>query len=137
LAISAALIATSSAQARVQSPEQVVQHHIEAFRAGDVDEMLKDYAPNAVAVVPIGTFSGIAQVRDMFVQYGKMDETNAHRTFVASMEMRPNGVVVENWTFNPGTLQQTTGSDIFVVRDGKILFHSMGPDTPCMATPVR
>ncbi len=122
-----------SAVAAPPTPKQVVDHHIGALQKADIDQLVQDYAPNAVVVLSIGTFSGLVQIRKMFETYFEQDKDNTHSAWDASAEPKPNGLVVEHWTFYRGQQRENSGTDIIVVRNGKIVFHSMGPDAACKA----
>jgi ketosteroid isomerase-like protein len=41
-----------------RTPEEVFQHHAEALGAGDLDEIVADYADDAVFITPAGVKHG-------------------------------------------------------------------------------
>lgn len=122
---------TGNAAAAAPTPQQVVNHHISALKQGDIDQLVADYAPDAVVVLPMGTFSGLTEIRKMFVTYFAQDKENTHLAWEASAEPKANGLVIEHWTFYRGQPKENSGTDVIVVRNGKIHFHSMGPDAAC------
>ena len=125
------LLASGACAATARAPAQVVEHHIEALKKADIDQLVADYAPNAVVVLPMGTFSGLAEIRKMFETYFAQDKENAHSAWEATAEPRRNGLVIEHWTFYRGQPKERSGTDVIVVRGGKVVFHSMGPDAAC------
>jgi ketosteroid isomerase-like protein len=127
------LLAGHVAVAATPTPQRVVEHHISALKQADIDQLVADYAPDAVVVLSIGTFSGLTQIRKMFETYFAQDKENAHSAWDATAEPQPNGLVIEHWTFYRGQPQENSGTDVIVVRNGKIQFHSMGPDAACPA----
>ena len=46
-----------------RTPEEVFAHHAEALGAGDLDEIVADYADDAVVITPAGTMRGKDGVR--------------------------------------------------------------------------
>jgi ketosteroid isomerase-like protein len=50
-----------------RTPQEIFQHHAEALMAGDVDEIVADYADDAVFITPRGTLHGKDGVRQGFV----------------------------------------------------------------------
>jgi len=46
--------------------EAVLNHHLEAFSAGDVDEAMKDYTEDSVFIMPEATLKGLDSIRAAF-----------------------------------------------------------------------
>jgi len=46
-----------------RTPREVFQHHAEALGAGDLDEIVADYADDAVFISPSGTLRGKDGIR--------------------------------------------------------------------------
>ncbi len=51
-----------------RTPEEVFAHHVQALGAGDLDEIVADYADDAVLITPAGTRRGKDGVRAGFTQ---------------------------------------------------------------------
>jgi len=51
-----------------RTPEEVFQHHAQALGAGDLDEIVADYADDAFLITPAGINRGKDGVRAAFVQ---------------------------------------------------------------------
>ncbi len=131
-AVVVGLLATATATAtstEQRTPVQVVEHHIGAFKKADIDQVVADYAANAVMVLSTGTFSGRVELRKMFETYFAQDKS--HLAWEATAESRGNGLVIEHWTVYRGRPNERSGTDVIVVRGGKVVFHSMGPDAAC------
>jgi len=91
--------------------ERVVTRHLAASEAGDASVVARDYARDAVVIFGGTASAGIEAVQTVFDDlYARtpLKLTYTTRTFEGSV-----GYVV--WTMN-----DLTGSDTFVVRDGKI-----------------
>jgi len=51
-----------------RTPEEVLAHHVEALGAGDLDQIVADYADDAVFFTSRGVLRGKEGVRAMFPQ---------------------------------------------------------------------
>jgi hypothetical protein len=98
------------------TPKEVMAHHIAAIKKDDVDGVIKDYAENAVVVMPAGTYVGLANIRKFFE--GLAAEHRDWSTFEVTEELLDNGVVLQHTV-------RTGGIEVFVVRNGKIVFQAM------------
>jgi ketosteroid isomerase-like protein len=91
--------------------ERVVMRHLDASHEGDATVIRRDYAKDAVVIFGGTATAGIDAVEQVFVNlYARtpMDLNYTARAFEGNV-----GYVV--WTMN-----NLTGSDSFIVRDGKI-----------------
>ena len=51
-----------------RTPEEVFGHHVEALGAGDLDEIVADYAEDGVLITPAGALHGKDGIRAAFTQ---------------------------------------------------------------------
>ncbi len=51
-----------------RTPQEVFAHHVEALGAGDLDEIVADYAEDAVFIWPAGVLRGLGGIRTAFTQ---------------------------------------------------------------------
>jgi ketosteroid isomerase-like protein len=51
-----------------RTPQEIFDHHVSALAAGDLDELLADYADDAVIISPEGAVRGKAGIRQAFTQ---------------------------------------------------------------------
>ena len=109
----------------LRTPEQVVKHHWEAFSQHDLEAVLSDYADDAIFIAPNQTVQGKPALRQMFAKYFSGGaSTQTPPSFEAKITA-DGDVGYEHWVSNadkPGALE---GTDAFVVRHGKILFHTV------------
>ncbi len=47
-----------------RTPQEVFAHHVEALGAGDLDEIVADYAEDGVLITPAGVLHGLGGIRD-------------------------------------------------------------------------
>jgi ketosteroid isomerase-like protein len=128
--------ASASAQdaAAERTPAQVVAHHLDAFTHHDLEAVLSDYADDAIFIAPKSTVQGKPALRKMFASFfsGSSDSKSPAPAFEAKVTA-DGDVGYEHWVSNPGQPGSMEGTDAFVVRHGKILFHavvSVGPASP-------
>jgi ketosteroid isomerase-like protein len=108
-----------------RTPEQVVKHHWEAFSHHDLEAVLSDYADDAIFIAPNQTVQGKAALRQMFAKYFS-GGTGAQTAPSFDVKITADGDVgYEHWILNAGKPGALEGTDAFVVRQGKILFHTV------------
>ena len=104
----------------MSSTEEVLQRHLRAFGAGDLEGILADYAPDAVFFMPNGAVhKGPAAVRAayqaVFAEWGKPGAT-----FAMTHQRVEGNYAYIVWTAETADNVYETGSDGFVVENGKI-----------------
>ena len=105
------------------STQEVLDHHLKSFAAGDIDGILADYAPGAIMFTPDGPLRGADAIRPFFhallAEFAKPG---------ASFSM--NVVSIEGdyayciWTAETADNVYDLATDTLVVRDGKIVAQS-------------
>ncbi len=102
------------------STQAVLDHHLQCFGAGDLPGILADFAPDAVMCTPTGVLrgpDGMAPFFEaMFAEFAKPG---------ARIDMQLQSVEGEVayilWAAETADNIYESGTDTFVVRDGKIL----------------
>jgi uncharacterized protein (TIGR02246 family) len=120
--------------AATRTPAQVVTHHLAAFTDHDLEAVLSDYADDAIFIAPKSTVQGKAALRKMFKSFFSNSSTSKFPTFEAKVTA-DGDVGYEHWVMNPGKPGSIEGTDAFVVRHGKILFHTVVSTGPATAKP--
>lgn len=100
--------------------KDVLDHHLAAFGAGDVDEIMKDYADDSVLLTVDGAIRGRDALREAFA--GFFSGLFAPGTYEFTMDaVHVEGdvaYIVWHAACAPGDIRQD--SDTFLVRDGVI-----------------
>ncbi len=109
----------------MRTPEQVVTHHLAVFTAHDVEGVLSDYADDAIFIAPKQTVQGKAALRRLFESFLASGNGKAPAPVFEATVTADGDVGYENWVSNPGKPGSMAGTDAFVVRHGKILFHAV------------
>lgn len=108
------------------STESVVNHHLEAVMAGDLDGIMSDYADDAVFFHQQGTAKGTAEIRSFVASMG-----DALASLMPNFEMITQDASGEVkyivWKSGDAVPLAT---DTFVVRDGKIVAQTFAAYMP-------
>jgi ketosteroid isomerase-like protein len=87
----------------------------------DLDQLLADYADDAVVFSPLGTFRGLEQVRGFFIEALKLLSPNDLASLNVSKQEYEGEFAYVLWS--AGAAIPFAG-DSFCVRNGKIVMHS-------------
>ena len=100
--------------------QAVLNHHLAAFGAGDVDEILSDYTDESVLITPDGPIRGRDALRS--ASGGLFSGLFAPGTYEFVMDAsHVEGEVAHIiWHADCPSADVSLGTDTFVVRDGKI-----------------
>jgi ketosteroid isomerase-like protein len=100
--------------------KDVLDHHLAAFGAGDVDEILKDYTDDSLLITPTRTIAGLGPLREAFTAFlGGLFAPGTYE-FVMDAERVEGEVAFITWHATCASSDIPLGVDTFVVRDGKI-----------------
>lgn len=137
LAAGLSLFWAVAAQAADRTPEQVVKDHVASMKTGNVDTVMRDYAPNTVVITPPGlvpsqkpakgpgVYSGIANARKVFVVLTGKGSIDGIRAMETTVEPLGGDVALLHWVQFRGTPKQVSGTDVFVVRHGKVVVQDI------------
>ncbi|HVI99307.1 MAG TPA: nuclear transport factor 2 family protein [Sphingomonas sp.] len=136
------LMTASAASAEHRDAQQVVTHHVAAMKAAALDNIMSDYAVDAVVVTPPGlmpppqasdqrgVFSGRQAARAVFAHLTNSDNIAGIRAMETRIEPLNDNVTILHWTQFRGTPNQVAGHDLFVVHNGKITLQDIVVETP-------
>jgi ketosteroid isomerase-like protein len=109
-----------------RTTEQVLNHHLQAFGAGDLDGILEDYADNSFLVGPDGTvYEGVSQIRPVFEAFFT-EFAKPGSSFAMGNTAIKNEVAFITWSAETADNVYEFGTDTFLVRDGKITAQTFG-----------
>jgi uncharacterized protein (TIGR02246 family) len=100
-----------------RTPREVFQHHAEALGAGDLDEIVADYAEDAVFITPAGVQRGKDGIRSAFTQL-LADVPNA--AWALKTQTYEDDLLFLEWAADAAQTRVDDGIDTFVFRDGLI-----------------
>jgi ketosteroid isomerase-like protein len=105
-----------------RTPEEVFQHHAEALGAGDLDEIVADYADDAVFITPAGIKRGQDGIREAFTQL-LADVPNAD--WELPTQIYDGDVLFLEWAATSAATKVEDGIDTFIFRDGLIRLQTV------------
>ncbi|GAB1816572.1 nuclear transport factor 2 family protein [Mycobacterium sp. MUNTM1] len=100
-----------------RTPQQVFAHHGTALAAGDLDEIVVDYAEDSVVLSPAGIARGRDAIRSVFATL-LADLPNAQ--WDLRTQLFDEEVLFLEWTADSAVNRVDDGVDTFVFRDGMI-----------------
>ena len=105
-----------------RTPEEVFAHHAQALGAGDLDEIVADYADDAVFISPAGVKRGKDGIREAFTQL-LADVPDA--AWSLKTQIYEDDVLFLEWAADAGATKVDDGIDTFVFRDGTIRLQTV------------
>jgi len=102
-------------------PKAVFDHHWNSFGAGDLDEVLADYAEESIVVRPNCVARGPAEIRQAFA--GIFANFEGFKGSQESVTVGGSMVLLE-WTARATDGRVVHGNDSFYIERGKILYQT-------------
>tara|TARA_Y100001934_G_C11724339_1_gene482777 strand:+ start:85 stop:528 length:444 start_codon:yes stop_codon:yes gene_type:complete len=103
----------------ISETEKVLKHHLEAFGAGDVEEILKDYTEDSVVITQDGAIRGIEELRELFT--GLTTSLPPGSRFVMLKQVVEGEYAYIVWSAGSAKMTIPFGTDTFRIVDGKIV----------------
>jgi hypothetical protein len=100
-----------------RTPEEVFAHHGKALAAGDLDEIVVDYADDAVLITPAGVSRGRDGIRNAFA---KLLNDLPNAAWDLKNQIFDGDVLFLEWAADSSANRVDDGVDTFVFRDGMI-----------------
>ncbi len=117
-------ILTSTAFAEDAGTKKVLDHHLGAFGAGDVEGILSDYTEQSVIILPTGILRGKKSIKGLFD--GFVEEFSQQPTVFKLVTSTVSGdVAYIVWTAETPLSSYSFASDTFVVENGKIKYQTV------------
>jgi ketosteroid isomerase-like protein len=105
-----------------RTPEEVFAHHAQALGAGDLDEIVADYADDAVFITPSGVRRGKDGIRSAFTQL-LADVPDA--AWDLKTQIYEGDVLFLEWAADAGSTRVDDGIDTFIFREGLIRLQTV------------
>src|SRR5262245_11094377 len=100
--------------------EDVLNHHLNAFGAGNADEIIKDFTEESLLFLPDTTSRGTAAIRGTFEQFFSGLFKPGTYNFTLDRTEIDGNVAYVVWRASTSAGEVRMWTDTFVVRDGKI-----------------
>ena len=112
-----------SSELKDRTAEETFLHHAQALGKGDVDEVLVDYAEDAVIFTPDGALHGHDEIRPFFER--SVTEVLPPGTDFEMLKQTIEGEIVYIvWSAESVNYRIPFGTDTFIIRDGQILLQT-------------
>jgi ketosteroid isomerase-like protein len=105
-----------------RTPQEVFQPHAEALGAGDLDEIVADYADDAVFISPAGVLRGKEGIREAFTRL-LADVPEA--AWDLKTQIYEGDILFLEWAADAAATLIEDGIDTFVFRDGLIRVQTL------------
>jgi hypothetical protein len=141
LVLAAAILSLSAATAfAADSAQTVLDRHVAAMKAGNLDAVMADYADNTLVIAPHGiapgqtnvagndVFSGKANARKLFAVLTDKDHNPGAKAMTVTYESRGNDVTLMHWVQFKGQPNQVAGTDTWIIRGGKVVAQFVAVD---------
>lgn len=126
----AAAISGSGGPAAAQearSAAAVLDHHVQAFAAGDVEAMLADYTEDSVFITPQGILRGRREIRPLFE--AMIEEFSSPDATSTIHERHASGpVAYMTWSAETPQNDYRFATDTIYVVDGHIRYQTFAAD---------
>ncbi len=100
-----------------RAPQEVFAHHGKALAAGDLDEIVADYADDSMVITAAGVARGKDGVRKVFV---KLLDDLPDAAWDLKTQILEGDVLFLEWAADSAVNRVDDGVDTFVFRDGMI-----------------
>jgi hypothetical protein len=110
-----------------QQTEAVLAHHLEAVGQGNLDEIMADYAADAVLYTPNGPLRGHDEIRPFFASLSENLPKEFWEAFTMVRQDVDGEVAYIVWA--AGSIAPL-GTDTFIVRQNKILVQTFAAHMP-------
>ena len=102
------------------STQDVLDHHLQSFGSGDIDETMKDYTDDSVLMTADGRLTGKAAIREAFEGfYSGLFKPGTYEFTMDAMDVEGEIAFIAWHSTNDGA-EVPLGTDTLLIRDGKI-----------------
>ena len=103
--------------------QEILDHHLNAFFASDLQGVLEDYAEDVVFFTAEAPLKGVDEVRPLFeALMTEFKQPGSRFTLTQRFVEGPHGYI--RWNAETPDNVYEMGTDTFVVRDGRIVAQS-------------
>jgi ketosteroid isomerase-like protein len=106
------------------STRAILDHQMEAFGAGSADEIIKDFADDAVLIRPEAVFKGRTAIHGVYSEmFAGLFKPDTYEFEMVAEHVEGEYAYIA-WRASNASSIVVMGTDTFVVRDGKIIAQS-------------
>jgi ketosteroid isomerase-like protein len=128
--LSLGAITGCSSGTSTDSAEVILDRHVAAMKAGDLQAVMADYADDALVIAPNGivagetnvagfnVFDGAANISKLFAVLTNEDNAAGMASMTSTYEYKGSDGALMLWVQFAGPPQEISGTDVWVIRDG-------------------
>lgn len=103
-----------------KSTDDILNHHLQSFGAGDLNGVLEDYTDTSIIITPTGAvLRGPQQIKPLFEAFFK-EFAKPGASFNLNQRVVDREVAYISWTAETADNVYELGTDTFFIRNGKI-----------------
>lgn len=106
-----------------ETTNNVLMHHLTAFGANDLEEILNDYTEESEVLTPSGALTGLTAIRQFFADFFAAIPTGSDFGMVQKIVSGPVAYIV--WHSQSAVATIPLGTDTFFLEGDKIRFHTV------------
>ena len=110
------------------STQQVLDHHLQAFGAGDLNGILEDYTDGSIIITPDGVRRSRNEMSEffstLFAEFAKPG-----MSFNMDQQIVDGEIAFISWSAETADNVYELGTDTFLIRDGKIVTQTFAVKT--------
>lgn len=105
--------------------KKVLDHHWEAFKENDLEEVMADYTEESFLITPDTTYKGLDAIRENFIKaFESLPSEEDPLTLRKSVVEEDIGYII--WEASASNMELLFGTDTFLIRNGKIIRQTFG-----------
>ncbi len=112
----------------VASTQEVLDHHLQAFGAGDLDGILEDFNDESVIIAPDGVRRS-RQERLEFFSTLFAEFAKPGMSFSMNQQVVDGEIAYIRWSAETADNTYELGTDTFLIRNGKIVTQTFATKT--------
>jgi len=124
---------TSAFSEQEQYTRDTFNRHVAAFCSAKIQDVLADFADDAIVITPAGVFEGRDSIRTIYegllAEFGSIAAGDSPGIFVDVLQVRDNTLFI---TWHAESMHSTFayGTDTFVIEGGKIRRQTIAHTPP-------
>ena len=99
--------------------DKLISHHLEAFKNGDIDELMLDYTATSVLITPQRILSNFNEITALFSKF-LTDVLPPGCDFELSKKIINGNIAYLIWAAESDNYRIPFGTDTYILKDGKI-----------------
>ena len=104
--------------------ESILDHHLNAFGARDVDALLEDYTENSIIIIPNSIIKGLENIRELFINLTQNILPDGSEFELVEKVVEGN-IAYLIWNAESDGYKIPFASDTFLFEDGKIIVQTI------------